>query len=78
MLVELLIRCTTYILKLAGWLDVGIGRTVKGWGCDPDIYSSLGVGLRACRIACVLHYVYPKAGWVVGCGYWACCKGVGM
>ena len=27
----------------------------------------LGVGLRACRIACALHYVYSKAGWVVGC-----------
>ena len=55
-LVELLVRCTTYILKLAGWLDVGIGRAVKGWGCDPDIYSSAswcwfayckGVGMRS-------------------------------
>ena len=70
MLVELLVRCTTYILKLAGWLDVGIRRTIKGWGCDPDIYSlASGVGLRACWIACTLHYIYPKAGWVVGCGY---------
>ena len=23
----------------------------------------LGIGLRACRIACVLHYVYSKASW---------------
>ena len=23
----------------------------------------LGIGLRACRIACALHYVYSKAGW---------------
>ena len=28
--VKLLMRYTTYILKLAGWLDVGIRRTVKG------------------------------------------------
>ena len=38
----------------------------------------LDVGLRACRIACALHYVYSKTGWVVGYGYWAYCKGVGM
>ena len=29
-------------------LGVGL-RTVKGWGCDPDIYSSLSVGLRAIK-----------------------------
>ena len=27
--IELLIYCTTYILRLAGWLDIGIRHTVK-------------------------------------------------
>ena len=37
--VELLIYYTIYILKLARWLNIGIRRTIKGWGCDPNIYS---------------------------------------
>ena len=35
-------------------LGVGL-RTVKGWGCDPDIYSSLGVGCcRSCWVLVLL------------------------
>ena len=29
----------------------------------------LDIGLRACQIAYTLHYIYSKAGWVVGYGY---------
>ena len=68
MLVELLMRCTTYILSWLGWmlpelLGDSLLLTLLGNGLLLD------VGLRACRITCALHYVYSKAGWVVGCGY---------
>ena len=35
-------------------LGVGL-RTVKGWECDPDIYSLLGVGCcRSCWVLVLL------------------------
>ena len=39
-------------------------------GCVATLnYCVKLLGLHTCQIACALHYVYSKAGWVVECGY---------